>query len=101
MGPLVTVIVPSLNRPEFLRAALRSVESQTFKDFELIVQDNGSTMDVTPLVEEFPSLQSRVYRNKATLTQTQNIALGISRATGKYVAILCDDDLWRPSFFRR
>ena len=98
MGPLVSVVVPSLNRPDFLRAALRSVEGQTFKDLELIVQDNASTTDVTPLVAEFPSLQSRVYRNKTTITQTQNIALGISRATGKYVAILCDDDLWRPEF---
>ena len=98
MGPLVSVVVPSLNRPDFLRAALRSVESQTFKDFELIVQDNGSVTDVTPLLAEFPSLNGRIYRNKTTFTQTQNIALGISRATGKYVAILCDDDLWRPEF---
>ena len=98
MEPLVSVIVPSLNRPDFLRAALRSVESQTFKDFEVIVQDNASAIDIAPVVAEFPSLRSRVYRNKTTLPQTQNIALAISRATGKYVAILCDDDLWQPSF---
>ena len=91
MEPLVSVIVPSLNRPDFLRATLRSVESQTFKDFEVIVQDNASAIDIAPVVAEFPSLRSWVYRNNTTLPQTQNIALAISRATGKYVAILCDD----------
>ncbi len=98
MGPLVSVVVPSLNRPGYLRAALRSIESQTFKDFELIVQDNASATDVAPVVAEFPSLHGRIYRNSITLTQTQNIALGISRTAGKYVAILCDDDLWCPEF---
>lgn len=94
----MSIVVPSFNRPHFLRAALRSVENQTINDFELIVQDNASVTDISSLAAEFSALPCRVYRNENNIPQTQNIALGISRATGKYVAVLCDDDLWQPNF---
>lgn len=54
--------------------------------------------DVSSVVAKFSNLSSRFYKNEDYIGQTQNIALGISRANGKYVAVLCDDNLWHPNF---
>ena len=98
MKPLVSIVLPTFDRARFLEAALRSVDDQTFKDFELIVQDNASLVDVKSIVKNFPNFPIRLYRSEAPVGQTQNIVLGISRASSKYVAVLCDDDLWHPNF---
>jgi len=92
--PFFSVIIPTYNRTALLREALNSVFVQTFKDFEVIVVDDGST-DGT--LEELQALGSRV----RSLRQ-QNAGPGAARnlgaqyATGEYLAFLDSDDLWFP-----
>jgi len=94
--PLVSVIVPTHNRPELLAKALRSIQDQTFGDFEIIVV-NDAGIDVSRLVEHFNSRGTIRYINKKTnegLAAARNS--GIRAARGKYIAYLDDDDTYYP-----
>lgn len=93
--PLVSVIVPTHNRPEMLREAIRSILDQTFRDFEVIVV-NDAGEDVSSVVKEF-SLSNIIYRSHHTnkgLAAARNT--GIRAARGKYIAYLDDDDIYLP-----
>jgi glycosyltransferase involved in cell wall biosynthesis len=96
--PLVSVIIPTFNRLPFLRLAIDSVLNQGFRDFEVIVQDNASAEDPTPLVAALADARVRLFRNASNIGQTANIVTACARAAGKYIAILGDDDLWQPDF---
>jgi glycosyltransferase involved in cell wall biosynthesis len=97
-SPLVSVIIPTLNRPEYLRLALRSAVGQTWRDQEIIVQDNASQIDPGEIVASFNDPRIRYYRNDATVSVTANVVSACRKARGKYVAILGDDDVWHPDF---
>lgn len=99
--PLVSVVIPTYNRPHWLRIALGSVRDQSFRDIEVIVQDNASPDDIGAVVAEFPELAIRFYRNERTIGQTSNVTTAMRRATGKYLALLADDDCWKSEFLAR
>jgi len=97
-APLVSVIIPTFNRLLYLRAALDSVLNQSFRDIEVVVQDNASVEDPTPMVVALADARVRIFRNATNIGQTANIVTACARAVGKYIAILGDDDLWQPDF---
>jgi glycosyltransferase involved in cell wall biosynthesis len=90
----VSVITPTYNRARFLPAAVASVLSQTFGDFELIIVDDGSE-DNTPDVLK-PFLADRrvryVYQENKGQSHARNLAL--KQATGDFIAFLDSDDVW-------
>lgn len=95
--PLVTVIIPTINRLPLLKVALKSVYAQTYKNLEVIVIDVGSN-DGTP---EFLSTESEekgihFYRSEVPLKAGQARNIGIKKATGSIIAFLDDDDEWMP-----
>ncbi|MEN8139834.1 MAG: glycosyltransferase [Thermodesulfobacteriota bacterium] len=94
--PLISVIIPTWNRVDFLATAIDSVLSQNFQDFELIVVDDGST-DATP---ELLASHGRRLTTLATGGNQQGPAaarnLGIKAATGEFIAFLDSDDWWQP-----
>jgi radical SAM protein with 4Fe4S-binding SPASM domain len=94
--PLVSVIVPTHNRPEMLVEALQSVLNQTFQDFEiLVVNDAGA--DVRQVVEALNGSGKITYLEHDTnrgLGAARNT--GIQHARGKYIAYLDDDDRFYP-----
>jgi glycosyltransferase involved in cell wall biosynthesis len=99
--PIVSVVIPTYRRPQFLRIALASVRDQSFKDIEIVVHDDGSPEDVAAAVAAFPELPIRFYRSERSLGQTANVIGAMRRATGKYLALLADDDRWKPEFLAR
>lgn len=99
--PVVSVVIPTYRRPHLLRIALGSVRDQSFKDIEVIVHDNASPDDIATVVAEFPELAIRFYRNERPIGQTPNVRAAMQRATGKYLALLADDDCWKPEFLAR
>jgi glycosyltransferase involved in cell wall biosynthesis len=99
--PLVSVVIPTFNRVHLLRQALGSALRQSLKDIEIIVQDNASDTDPTLLVREIGDERVQLYRNGLNIGQTRNIVTACMRASGKYVAILGDDDIWQPDFLAR
>jgi glycosyltransferase involved in cell wall biosynthesis len=96
--PLVSVVLPTYNRRDYLKIALESALNQSLGDIEIIVQDNASEVDPADVVARFADRRIHYFRNFATLTQTENIIGACKRAHGKYVALLGDDDLWHPEF---
>ncbi|MCP9473460.1 MAG: glycosyltransferase, partial [Nitrospira sp.] len=94
--PKVSVIVPTYNRPQRLKAALGSILSQTFQDFEIIVVNDGEE-SVEPIVRELDR-QCRITlinhdRNRG-LAAARNTGIRVAR--GKYIAYLDDDDRYLP-----
>jgi glycosyltransferase involved in cell wall biosynthesis len=91
---LVSVIIPTFNRPFMVKQAIDSVLNQTYKDIELIVVNDGSTDNTQHILQN--------YGNKIRVLNQDNKGLNFSRnravreSKGKYIALLDDDDLWRP-----
>ncbi len=94
MASFFSVIIPVYNRAELLRRALDSLAAQRFRDFEVIVVDDGST-DGSGEAAAQSELNPRVVRQEnAGPGPARN--LGVREATGEYVAFLDSDDVWFP-----
>lgn len=101
--PLVSVITPCHNSGRWLDAAIASVRSQTFADWELLVVDDGSQDDSIAIVRRHSARDARVRVER--LEQPRGGAAsrnhGLRLAKGRFVAFLDADDLWRPSKLER
>jgi len=93
--PAVSVVIPTYNRATVLVAAVESVLSQTWKDYELIVVDDGSTDDTRARLDVYMHAIRYVYQPNAGVSAAQN--KGIALARGTWVSILASDDLWVPT----
>ena len=95
LAPRVSVVIPVYNQADFLREAIASVIAQTYRDFELIVVDDGST-DSSGDVARSADPGVRVIRQE---NQGVSAALnaGIRAARGEWISILNADDLWEPA----
>jgi glycosyltransferase involved in cell wall biosynthesis len=92
--PLVSVIMPTFNRADTIRRAIRSVQTQTFTDWELIVVDDGSTDNTVALIEGLdPRLKLIRQENQGTAGARN---AGLSASAGSYIAFLDSDDEWLP-----
>lgn len=95
--PTVTAIIPAYNRESHLRVAIESVRHQTFKDWELIIVDDGSTDNIGDLARSYAKRDGRiryVYQKNMGVAKARNS--GILMARGRYIAFLDDDDQWLP-----
>lgn len=96
-GPEVSVVVPTFNRPQYLRAAIDSVFAQTFTDWELIVADDGSEGETAAYLA---ALASRPKVKVLRLAHTGNPGAvrnaACRAAQGEYIAFLDSDDVWLP-----
>ncbi len=96
--PKVSVIIPTYNRCELLREALASVFAQTYRDFELIVVDDGSNDDTAVVVQEFAGVRY-VWQPHRGVSAARNY--GVALSEGAWVAFLDSDDLWQPRKLER
>ncbi len=96
--PRVSVIIPTYNRRDFVREAIASVCAQTYRDFELIVVDDGSTDGTARIVEEFR--QGRADSIQYIFQTNQGVSAarnhGVFRSSGELLAFLDSDDVWQP-----
>ncbi len=91
--PLVSVIVPTHDRRDFLREALRSVEGQSYPHLEIIVVDDGSTDGTREMIRhEFPAVRYIFQENRGP-SAARNA--GIRQARGEWLSFLDSDDLWK------
>lgn len=99
---LVSVIIPTYNRPKLLEKAVESALAQTYQNIEIIIVDDGSTDPcVSPLLDKIQK------NNKIHIIRKENAYLGAARnagvqaAKGDYIVFLDDDNILFPEFIER
>jgi glycosyltransferase involved in cell wall biosynthesis len=90
--PEVSVIIPSYNSARYLKDAVDSVLSQTYRDFEVLVIDDGSTDDTESVVSGYGEAVRYVRQPNSGVAAARN--RGIEESRGRYVAFLDADDTW-------
>ncbi|MEH1822701.1 MAG: glycosyltransferase family 2 protein [Nostoc sp.] len=99
--PLVSVVIPTYNRPEYLKQAIASAIKQTYQNIEIIISDNCSLENPQELVESFGDSRIRFWRHQQNVGMLANQLHGFKMARGKYVASLHDDDIWNEDFLAK
>ena len=96
--PKVTIYMPNYNYGKYLEEAVDSVKSQVFKDWELIIIDDGSTDDSVDVLKQFANEEkiTVIHQKNKGLNVTNNVAIRLSR--GKYIVRLDADDFIDESF---
>ncbi|MGD0784522.1 MAG: glycosyltransferase [Sedimentisphaerales bacterium] len=98
-APEVSVVVAAYNHEKYIRTLLESILNQTFKDFELIVIDDGSTDSTADIIEDV----AKQYPEKIRFVRQQNrgfaraINTAFKMCKGKYIAPVGSDDIWLPN----
>jgi len=97
--PRVSVIIPTFNLASYIGRALDSALAQTYRDFEVIVADDGST-DTTPeVMARYAGRVQYLFQPNRGVASARN--LGLSKAAGEFIAYLDADDMWYPQKLER
>src|SRR5450432_71829 len=96
--PRFSILIPTRQRPVTLAAALDSVVSQPFGDFEVVVMDNCGSPETAAVVDRFAALSDKVryHRSDRVLRMKDNWELGLSKCVGDFLFVLGDDDALMP-----
>ncbi len=89
--------MPAYNSGRFIEQSIRSVLSQTYTDWELLVVDDCSTDDTTSIVASFKDKRIHYQRNEYNMGAALSRNKAIQAAKGKYIAFLDADDKWLPT----
>ena len=94
----VSVIVRTYNREFYLDQALDSIKKQSFKDFEIIIVDDGSTEGTRKIIDKY-EISKVISLNRQGRVAALNA--GLRRADGKLIAFMDDDDLWHEGMLEK
>ncbi len=96
-SPLVSVIVPCYNHERYVEQCIESIYNQSFKEFELIVIDDGSNDDSFGIIKRLDSKYNFLAKKQQNIGLCATLNLAISKyAKGKYISICASDDYWEP-----
>ena len=96
MNPLVTVLMPVYNGEKYLKEAVESILNQTFRDFEFLIIDDGSTDKSAEIIKSFNDTRIRLESNGTNLGLIKTLNNGLEMAKGKYIARMDCDDISLP-----
>ncbi len=99
--PLITTVIPTYKRPEFLKRAVESVLSQSFRNLRVCIYDNASGDATEDAVKEMIRHDDRVSYTKHTdnIGPIQNIIQGIEAVSTEFYSLFSDDDFLLPGFY--
>ncbi len=100
-APLVSVLLPTRNRLEYLRYAIETVRRQDDGDWELVVSDNDSEEDIEGHVRSLGDVRIRYVRTASFVPVTENWNNALNHSRGRYVVMLGDDDGLMPGYVTR
>lgn len=96
-APAVSIILPTLNRRNLLSRAVDSILNQTFKNWELIVVDDGSSDETFSLVREYQIANENIrYMRHSNKKLPLSLNTGIQAACGEFVTFIGSDDEYKP-----
>lgn len=93
----VTVAIPSYNLAKFIGEAIESVLAQTFYDFELLIEDDGSTDDSCEVIASYNDPRISFVKRTENIGANGTTNNLVKRAQGDYIALLAADDVWEPT----
>jgi glycosyltransferase involved in cell wall biosynthesis len=99
--PVVSIVMPAYNLGQFVGQAIESVLAQTFRDFELVIIDNGSTDNTAEVIRSHTDARIKFLQEPANLGPSLAVNIAILHSIGKYVALLAADDFWMPEKLAR
>ncbi|MFD0990560.1 glycosyltransferase family 2 protein [Mariniflexile jejuense] len=98
MKPLVSIITPMFNSEAYISETVNSIINQTYKNWELLLIDDGSTDNTIEIANQillkFPNI--KLLKNSINLGAAISRNKGIEASNGKYIAFLDADDIWKP-----
>ncbi len=101
--PMITTVIPTYRRPQFLKRAVRSVLQQTFPQLRVCVCDNASGDETAAVVERLRQQDRRIeyHGNAANIGSYNNFNFGIRSVQTPLFSLLSDDDVLAPTFYER
>lgn len=97
MSPKLTVLMTVYNVEKYIRRAVFSILNQTFREFELIIINDGSTDRTEAIISSFKDKRIRYYKNEQNLGISISLNKGIALTNGKYAARMDGDDICYPN----
>ncbi len=103
MDPLVSIIIPTFDRPRYLREAIDAALAQTYRNLEILVFDNGTMDETLTVAQEATRRDARVrfQRHERNLGMSANFNALADAAGGEFLVAIGDDDRLLPEFVAR
>lgn len=100
--PLVSILIPTHNRPDYVEIALKSALQQTYSPLEIIISDNGDNEETRERLLPYLKAHSNIkYYRKQGMTAEENWVKCAGISTGEYISFLMDDDILHPEKINR
>lgn len=102
-APKVSIVLPVYNGENYVRQAIESVLTQTYRDFEFLIVDNASTDATERICTAYAANDSRIryHRHAKNLGASMNHILGFRMASAEYVKFIAHDDVWAPTLLEK
>ncbi|OTX31453.1 hypothetical protein BK717_22925 [Bacillus thuringiensis serovar malayensis] len=97
--PLVSVLIPTYNRPKYFQIALESAIKQTYKNIEIIVTDDSTNDETYKCIQPYLVKYQNIfyYKNPNTIGGAHNFIHALEKSNGEYINFLMDDDIFAPN----
>ena len=95
MNDLVSIVMPSYNTAKYIADSIKSVQDQTYPNWELIIVDDCSTDDTDKIVESIQDQRIRYIKNETNSGAAFSRNRALREAKGRWIAFLDSDDLWK------
>lgn len=95
---MISIIMPAYNAAQYIEESIKSVLSQTYTDWELLIIDDCSTDRTKEIAESYTDAYSNIhyYKNKENCGAAKTRNYGVKMASGEWIAFLDSDDCWAP-----
>lgn len=94
---LVSIVMPSYNSEEYIKASIESVLNQTYSKWELLIVDDCSTDETVEIINSFKDERIKFFQNEANSGAAVSRNKALREAKGQWIAFLDSDDLWLPT----
>ena len=95
-SPLVSILIPTYNRPEYLRRAVESCLAQTYQNLEVVITDNSTNDQSAKMMAGYSDPRLRYFSNEGNIGAVKSSNRAVELSRGKYIKFLMDDDLLKP-----